>query len=308
VFIRTTLCRHAALVALAALALAAGSAQADDGSPAPDPGAVASPAFEGSGIMVPPGDQVVAEPVPPPADEFGVDSIIGLDKRKKVTNTTTFPARATVLVTFTGGSCTGFMIGKDTVATAGHCVHQNGAWRTNVKVYPGRNGASSPYGSCNARQSSKPFAGLFTNANWLLFGDEEYDYGAIKLDCTVGNSTGWYGLWTQNLVGLKETVRGYPGDKPSGTQWLSNDCSNNIFTFVQCKVATQTARQVFYANDTFNGMSGSPVYISGIAGCPCAIGIHAYGLHGGFPHGVFNHGVRTLPDVIDFLWDVRDKP
>jgi glutamyl endopeptidase len=243
-----------------------------------------------------------------PGPQFGIESIIGLDKRKQVLDTTTFPARAIAKITFTGGGCTGFMIGRNTVATAGHCVAEDGVWRTNVRVYPGRNGDDTPFGSCSARNNSQPGVGLFTSAEWFFGEDEEYDYGAIKLDCEVGNATGWFGLWTTNLVGTKTTVSGYPGDKPAGTQWLSNDCSNFWFTFHHCTVAVQTSRQAFYANDTFNGVSGAPVYFTTRSGCICAIAIHAYGLHGGDPHDVYNHGARTRKSVIGFLWDVRDLP
>jgi glutamyl endopeptidase len=299
------------LPAFALLAAATATAMAGhsrDIAPGPAGGNdLAWPAYEGTGKPV--NSPVADEPIPPPVDSgLGVETIIGLDKRVQVTDTTAFPARATALITFGGGSCTGFMIGKDTVATAGHCVYESGAWRTNVEVYPGRNGSSSPYGSCAARQNSQPGVGLFSNRRWISLGDERYDYGAIKLDCSVGNATGWYALWTQSdLVGVNTTINGYPGDKPAGTQWRSSDCSNNSFFFVQCTVATETTRQLFYSNDTFAGNSGSPVYFSGVRGCPCAIGIHAYGLHGSYPHDTYNHGARTLTGVINFLSGVRDK-
>ena len=54
-------------------------------------------------------------------------SIIGVDRRARVKSTTEFPARATTFITFRQGtfrlSCTGWLIGKDTVATAGHCIN-----------------------------------------------------------------------------------------------------------------------------------------------------------------------------------------
>ena len=34
-------------------------------------------------------------------------------------------------------------------------------------------------------------------AGWTTVADDQYDYGAMKLDCAVGNQTGWFGWWWQ---------------------------------------------------------------------------------------------------------------
>jgi V8-like Glu-specific endopeptidase len=49
----------------------------------------------------------------------GIESVIGQDNRSRVSPTTAFPARTTVLVTFSAGRCTGWLISKDTVIPAG---------------------------------------------------------------------------------------------------------------------------------------------------------------------------------------------
>jgi glutamyl endopeptidase len=214
-------------------------------------------------------------------------SIIGTDSRTLVSPTTVFPARAIGLVTFTGGFCTGWLIGKDTVVTAGHCVHSGGSggtWRTNVRFYPGRNGSSSPYGSCTARL-------LHSVTGWTGSADERYDYGSIKLNCTVGNTTGWFGFFSQSatLTGLPTIVAGYPDDKPL-TQWKATGT-----------VAVTQDRQLFYKNDTRPGQSGSPVYYNR-SGCGiCSMAIHAYGVHGSSPHSTNNHGTRIISAVYNNL-------
>ncbi|WP_434740559.1 trypsin-like serine peptidase [Micromonospora sp. SH-82] len=135
----------------------------------------------------------------------GGDVTAAADNRVPVTPTTTFPASATVLLTYPGGQCTGFMISARTVATAGHCLHTGGSrgfWRSNVVAYPGHDGTSAPFGSCRAVR-------LFVSPGWLgspahgFPGDPTQDYGAAQLDCTIGNTTGWYGLGytTQSLAG-----------------------------------------------------------------------------------------------------------
>ncbi len=225
----------------------------------------------------------------------GIESIIGPDNRFLINPTTSFPARAVVLITFNppgaGTSrCTGFLVRQNTVITAGHCVAAAGGAfypRETYKIYPGRNGASSPYGFCRA-------ASLRSVLGWTRDGNEQFDYGAIKLDCSIGNTTGWFGFWWQggSMNGLLSRVSGYPGDKPL-TQWQSTD-----------RIRVTQASQLFYLNDTVGGNSGGPVWQgrgSTAMFCrgSCAMAIHTYGLHGSSPHSSNNHGTRINQSVFN---------
>lgn len=230
--------------------------------------------------------------LPSPVRSLGGGSVIGSDSRVRVNPTTTFPARAIAMITSSGGACTGWFYGPDIVATAGHCVHEGGLfgdWYSNVRVYPGRNGSSSPYGYCRARK-------LYSVHGWTTFDDEDYDYGAIKLDCTVGNTTGWFGFSWQSasLKGLQATVAGYPADKTRypATQWRSTG-----------SIAVSEGTQIFYLHDTYNGQSGGPVYQTNRPSCGnCVIGIHNMGAHGLFsPHKNHNHAVRITEGVFNNL-------
>lgn len=225
----------------------------------------------------------------------GQESIIGADNRIRVNPTTSFPARATVLITFSAGRCTGWLIGANTVVTAGHCVHPGGGGSfyptSSYRVYPGRNGTSSPYGSCTARW-------VASVTGWTDSGDDRYDYGAIKLNCSVGNTTGWYGFFWQSasLTGLPTTINGYPGDKPL-TQWRSTD-----------SVRVTQARRVFYQNDTVGGVSGAPVWYNR-SGCGiCSMAVHAYGVYNGPPFSTNNHGTRITQAVYNNLKSWKDAP
>ena len=239
---------------------------------------------------------------------------ISPDRRVQVTSTTAYPARATVWITFnksassTGWSCTGFMIAENVVATAGHCVNFGTSGGTgffqksSFRIYPGRNGSSSPYlcpggGVARAQQ-------LWTNATWNSSGAETHDYGAITLTCDLGRTTGYFG-WTSSghTVGSEVDTQGYPADKPSGTQWDADNCSTSPLStsFVQCTIAATTSQQLFYKNDTAGGQSGSPLFRVTSTGCTCAIGIHAYGLHGSSPHSTNNHGTRVNSAVSSFF-------
>lgn len=243
--------------------------------------------FAGTGRMV--GANVTA-PSGSSATAIGTESIYGPDNRIRIDPTTSFPARAVVMITRSGNAhCTGWMYGPDIVATAGHCVHTGGSggswYNGQLTIWPARNGASAPYGSCSVRQ-------LYSVTGWTVNGDEAYDYAAIKLNCTIGYSTGWFGYWWQgaSLAGASTLINGYPGEKPFGQQWRGDSVARTV--------AVSQTNQIFYSNDTTGGMSGSPIYQNRTAGSPwcagyCSMGIHAYGFpHGGYPHNTYNHGTR----------------
>jgi glutamyl endopeptidase len=201
------------------------------------------------------------------------ETVIGsTDSRQQTANTSAYPMRAIgrVTVTFGTGSlarrsaCTAWLIGPDTAVTSGHCVYNGdligrGSWGRNVTFTPGQRDATStpPFGSCGAKK-------LHSIADWTEDFDDDYDYGAIKLNCSIGNTVGSFGFfWTDNDIDdLPTTIRGYPGDMPSGTQWVSHD-----------RVRDSSSTYVYYANDTEGGMSGSPVYYNR-KGCKCSMAIH----------------------------------
>ncbi|GAA1906702.1 trypsin-like serine peptidase [Lapillicoccus jejuensis] len=172
------------------------------------------------------------------------NSVIGSDDRFQVLGTTSYPFSATVLIRRNGAlHCTGWMISKDTMLTAGHCVHTGGtggSWYSGLTFTPGSNGGTAPFGTYTSR-------GTWALNGWLNSASSDYDAAIVKLSSPVGSSTGWYGMWWQSaaLDGLFTRVTGYPGDKPS-TQWMSYD---------QVR-ASQTYR-IFYDNDTTGGNSGS---------------------------------------------------
>lgn len=56
----------------------------------------------------------------------GAETIIDVDTRMRVADTRRYPAKATALITFDGGWCTGWFYRPNVVATAGHCVHTGG--------------------------------------------------------------------------------------------------------------------------------------------------------------------------------------
>ena len=107
--------------------------------------------------------------------------------------------------------CSGFLIAANTVVTSGHCVYNRTSRRfydaAAMRVYPGYDSTRAnpaPYGVCGARL-------LVTTNAFISAGSDEYDYGALKLTCTVGQTTGWFGWWyqTAGLNGTQSRNHGY---------------------------------------------------------------------------------------------------
>jgi glutamyl endopeptidase len=238
--------------------------------------------------------------IPPYASE-AQPQVPGPDRRwRQYPVDSGFPYRAIGLLTFNqggGGSfvCTGWLIGPNTVATAGHCVNagSGGPWSTNVRFYPARNGASAPFGSCTGRT-------LFSVIGWVGNGNPEYDYGAVKLNCTVGNATGWFGFYAtgSSQVGLSVLLMGYPADKPSATLWGGGG-----------DIYVSQVRKTHYLIDTAGGQSGAPVIEAdrgaSVRNCfgACGVAIHAYGVSGGY-----NSGTRINAEVANNLINWRNAP
>lgn len=225
------------------------------------------------------------------AADFLVETVHGVDNRVKIADPSVYPwrASASLLITAADNSQwigTGWFISPRTLITAGHVVHIKGSgvagrdgWVKRIQVMPGRNGASLPYGSVTT-SSFRSVTG------WTTSGNQEFDYGAILLPTPLGSTTGWLGFGNYSdadLLASVGNITGYPGDKPGGTMWYDAR-----------RIASVTARKVFYDIDTAGGQSGAAVYRV-VNGNRFAFAVHAYG------GGTTNSGTRINGEVFGNL-------
>ena len=262
-------------------------------------------------------------PLDPP--DSGIESVIGTDQRTRVNPTTGASVRWVVKleVTFPFGSggCTGWFIDPLLIMTAGHCVFNSGQWADSVRVIPGKNAASEPFGAQTVLT-----AALWSTNGWVFSGNTDFDYGAIVLpNNTLSTAIGgvvmdYAALSTDFLLNEigQASVTGYPGDVATAvggvtgwTMWTDKDPVTGV-----------TTEKVHYTVDTFGGQSGSAV-VSTYKGHKFAIGVHAYGVGAGSPcltsPSVSNCGARVDLDMAtnfigffgssaDFYTDLIEAP
>ena len=205
------------------------------------------------------------------------------DLRVQVNPTTAFPYRAVVRISTNFGTCTGWLNGPRTVVTAGHCIHQNGAWASYATIVPGKNGTYNPYGSSSAHR-------FFSVFGWTRDRNANFDYGAIQLDTPLGSRVGWFGYRWQSasLNNALLTLSGYPTDKNYATQWK------------QSGKAYDDGALLKYTILTSRGQDGAPVFAPYISGCGvCALAIHTQNVMDEY-YG-YDKGVRITKSIFNNL-------
>jgi V8-like Glu-specific endopeptidase len=215
----------------------------------------------------------------------GIETVIGTDDRSLVTATSSYPWRAiaSLIITAPDGEQfigTAWLVAPRLMLTAGHCVymHDHGGWASSIEIIPGRNGSERPFGSC--------FALSYRSTNgWVDDHDREYDYAALLLpeDCRYGDQLGWFGRQVRSdaeLANVTLNLSGYPGDKPTGTQWRHTKTIKSL-----------SGRVITYEIDTFGGQSGAPVWLFIPGQGRFGVGIHTNGSLAG------NSATRITADV-----------
>lgn len=185
---------------------------------------------------------------------------------------------------------TGTLVGPKTVLTAGHCIYNHRLKRAaaEMRVSPGRDGKSAPFGTKTASRCYVPLRYIQSprHADRMNF-----DYGVITLARPFHGINPFMALKDfsdAEMAAIKRerlvTIAGYPGDKAEGTQWRHTERMTKIFPAA-----------VRYTVDTCPGQSGSPIWFF----CPRVrrrfiIGVHTSGPtdEQGRPYGCFPAAVR----------------
>lgn len=193
-----------------------------------------------------------------PAGRAPEQTVFNRDDRVRVSNTTAYPYSAIcdLEMTFPNGGVrigTGFFISYRSVLTAGHCVYDRslGGWARSIKVMPGRNGTTLPYGYAWASNISSV-------TGWTVSQNRAYDYGSITLaNTTLGNRTGYFGYTVESDSFLRNqrnvfNTAGFPGDK-SGSGFRP-------MYFTSGQISSTTSQLLYYYFDIMGGQSGSPIW------------------------------------------------
>jgi len=178
--------------------------------------------------------------------------VFGVDDRIQIKATKTAPSAAMVylLIEFPNGdvsSCTGFLIGRRTVATAGHCVYDidNDQWAESTIAIPAANGKLMPFGAVRAKTEH-------TVRGWGQQHDARYDFGAYNLERDIAVEAGLLPMTADDDGGLQAsrlTVSGYPGDKAPATLWQATGRALYSDSF-----------NIYHQIDMTHGDSGGPMW------------------------------------------------
>jgi V8-like Glu-specific endopeptidase len=224
-----------------------------------------------------------------------LEVVIADDDRVEVGNTDDYPWRciASLRITAADGSRwigTAWFVSPRVMLTAAHCVyiHERGGWVRQIEVIPGRRGSERPHGSCIATE-------FRSVRGWTEDSDRDFDYAAILLpeDCPLGEELGWFGLEVRQdseFADLTINLSGYPGDKPTGTQWFHSNVVTDVDEYV-----------VTYRADTAGGQSGAPVWVWKPSTGRFGVGIHTNGSLAG------NSATRITEEVFDNITTWREE-
>ena len=222
------------------------------------------------------------------------DAIIGSDGRTRVANTKISPYLKVAYMKMTFDNVynkaeniyqslhaedTAFMIGKNIVATAGHCIYQdvtssgdyddgidNPRFPDKIEFYFGVSNESE-YDLGNNYEYYAEGEVVHIEYGYYVSPNFEHDWAVIELDRNLGNTTGWFGrILNWDALSIPIKTCGYPGDKPDATMW---EMTGSFYNKTDYR---------YYTNDidTMGGQSGSPYLIdySGLTNYVC--GIHTF--------------------------------
>lgn len=178
-------------------------------------------------------------------------AIFGPDNRIRVYEPSVYPF-STIAYMEVRGSCncswtgTGFMIGRDRLLTAAHCLvcPRHSKWAKYIDFYFGYKGRKNYLYRYSGHWTAR-VGNMFRNHTYTTASD----YGCVKFDKNVGSTTGWLGTWygmsNARLESTGYVVAGYRGGALTYDTGYAKKIDGNLMGFTM---------------DTLPGNSGGPVF------------------------------------------------
>lgn len=216
-------------------------------------------------------------------------TIFGKDDREPVANSLQSPYNAVcrLKITYQDGSIgygTGFIYGKNLLATAAHCLYDTsrGGKADHITVYPAASEEMLPFGEYTADASNSVF---HYPKKWSENGEWKYDFGVIETDEAWDARIQPLKLENRSVSQLKSKTFSLVGyDYKSFTQYSSTG-----------KLSRVRSNDLLYRLDVLHGESGAPVMDkNGIV-----VGIANYGAEEGGPN--YNSAARISSAVYRYL-------
>ncbi|MCX6024354.1 MAG: trypsin-like serine protease, partial [Chloroflexi bacterium] len=197
----------------------------------------------------------------PAVDDEGLpdktlQTVIAPDERIRIADTTAFPYNAMAYLEIDGGkaSCSGAFVGLRVLLTAAHCLYDSdgSGFLDSIRVVPGKNGSSEPFGSQFGSVVRIPL-------QWRRSVDtgranQQWDWGLVLLpNEDLGKRVGKLTVGVLQTATLKgadfnPVTSGYPGDKSRGTLWATS----------KPKLIDALPDYLVHDMDVYPGQSGSP--------------------------------------------------
>lgn len=222
-------------------------------------------------------------------------TIFGKDDREPVANPQQSPNNAVcrLKITYRDGSIgygTGFIYGKNLLATAAHCLYDasRGGKADNITVYPAASEKELPFGEYMVDAGNSVF---HYPKKWRENGDWKYDFGVIETEQ----------VWDERIKPLKLENRSVSQLK-SGT-FLLVGYDYKSFTQYRSigKISQVRSNDLLYRLDVLHGESGAPVMDqNGVV-----VGIANYGAEAGGSN--YNSAARINHSVYQFLTSYLKK-
>jgi len=197
---------------------------------------------------------------------------------------TAYPWRTVGKVFFTmnGGNyvCSGSVLRPYLVATAGHCVFDNGAWATQWTFVPGYNNGARPYGTYYYYQ-------LWSHTTWTGSRRFQKDYGFAVMNKLngnpIGNVVGWLGYSYGASYSQYFRALGYPQAAPFNGAWNYYVDSNSAGTDAPGGYLAPNTNSI--NSDATGGASGGP-WVIGWGGVNQLNSVNSY-KYGNQPNRMF---------------------